>query len=78
MRAIAAGFLGETVLATKRSGRSGIEEVKRWWTARKDRQYAIREFRQRSRLLGSPLLLHIEQVQLIPGWVLSELIHILT
>ncbi|RSH87238.1 hypothetical protein EHS25_003147 [Saitozyma podzolica] len=38
VRAVSVGFLGEAVVASKKSGRAGIEEVERWWLAQKDQQ----------------------------------------
>ncbi|KAK1924304.1 hypothetical protein DB88DRAFT_527142 [Papiliotrema laurentii] len=46
----------------KKGGKSGMDEVEEWYLGQKDR---------------SPLLLHIQQAQLIPPAVLSELLYIL-
>ncbi|KAL1411429.1 hypothetical protein Q8F55_002385 [Vanrija albida] len=61
-RAVAVGFLGEAALAAKKAGRTPMEEVQRWWQGQKDRK---------------PLLVHIQQAQLISSTVLSELIYIM-
>ncbi|KAL7421917.1 hypothetical protein Q5752_003689 [Cryptotrichosporon argae] len=61
-RAIAVGFVGEAALAAKKTGRTGIDEVERWHDRLKDRP---------------PLLLHIQQAQLMPPALLAELTYIL-
>ncbi|ORY32810.1 hypothetical protein BCR39DRAFT_521705 [Naematelia encephala] len=63
VRSLTVGFIGEAALANRKSGRTGLDEVERWWTSQKDK---------------SPLLIHIEQAQLVPSSVLAELTYILT
>jgi hypothetical protein len=33
------GFLGEAVLEGKKSGRTGIDELERWWLGQKDSEF---------------------------------------
>lgn len=76
VRAVSVGFLGEAVVASKKSGRAGIEEVERWWLSQKDREWSARPDCSPPPS-GSPLVLHIEQAQLVPSNVLAELSYIL-
>lgn len=51
-----------------------MEEVQRWWQGLDDRELSAA--RLLLTLAGDPLLLHIQQAQLISATVLSELIYI--
>ncbi|WWD17205.1 hypothetical protein CI109_101643 [Kwoniella shandongensis] len=62
VRAIAIGYIGESTLTGKKTGRAGLDEVELWWKGRKDK---------------SPLLLHVQDAQVVPASVLAELIYIL-
>ncbi|WWC94266.1 hypothetical protein V866_001107 [Kwoniella sp. B9012] len=61
LKAIAIGFMGETNAPAKKTGRTGIEEVERWYKARKNKPQ---------------FLLHIQEAQLISSLVLGELMYI--
>nr|XP_019001143.1 uncharacterized protein I203_06337 [Kwoniella mangroviensis CBS 8507]OCF64604.1 hypothetical protein I203_06337 [Kwoniella mangroviensis CBS 8507] len=63
LKAIAIGFIGETNAPAKKTGRTGIEEIERWYKARRTKPQ---------------MLLHIQEAQLIPSSVLGELMHILS
>nr|ODN88183.1 hypothetical protein L203_02788 [Cryptococcus depauperatus CBS 7841] len=61
IRSIAIGFIGETTVTGKRTGRSGADEIEIWYKSQKNKL---------------PLLLHIQDAQTIPASVLSELTYI--
>ncbi|KAK8864480.1 hypothetical protein IAR55_001730 [Kwoniella newhampshirensis] len=63
VRAVAIGFIGEATLSGRKTGRAGLDEVELWWKGKKDK---------------SPLLLHIQEAQLVASSVLAELMYILT
>ncbi|KAK4690001.1 hypothetical protein P7C73_g105, partial [Tremellales sp. Uapishka_1] len=63
IREIALGFIGETVLAKKKNGRTGFDELERWWDTQPIKQ---------------PMLLHLQEAQVVPPHVLSELIYIIS
>jgi len=79
IRGIAVGYLGDNALLERKSGRTGIDEIEKWWSKLKDRM-SSKELRLRKLTPdpGPPLLLHIEQAQMIPNHVLAELTYILT
>ncbi|WRT66455.1 uncharacterized protein IL334_003414 [Kwoniella shivajii] len=63
MKSMAIGFIGDTRVAGMKTGRTGIEEVELWYQSQKKK---------------SPLLLHIQEAQLVPSSVLGELMYILS
>ncbi|WVQ79947.1 hypothetical protein IAT38_002048 [Cryptococcus sp. DSM 104549] len=63
VRAVSIGFIGEATLSGKKTGRTGMDEVELWWKSRKNK---------------TPLLVHIQDAQVIPSTVLAELTYILS
>ncbi|OCF33051.1 hypothetical protein I316_05389 [Kwoniella heveanensis BCC8398] len=62
-RLIAIGLTGEEILTGKRTGKAGLDEVEQWYK------------RKTSKL---PLLLYVQDAQMVPPSVLGELMYILT
>ncbi|EIW70408.1 hypothetical protein TREMEDRAFT_68038 [Tremella mesenterica DSM 1558] len=66
-RAVAVGFMGEALSGqgsgVHKASRSPIEALEQWYVRKKDRP---------------PLLLHIQDAQILPPGILSELIYIMT
>ncbi|WVQ99614.1 hypothetical protein IAU59_006750 [Kwoniella sp. CBS 9459] len=62
-RLITIGLMGEETSASKKTGRAGLDEVEDWYK------------RKKSKL---PLLLYIQDAQMVPPSVLGELMYILT
>ncbi|OXB39801.1 hypothetical protein J007_00371 [Cryptococcus neoformans] len=62
LRSIAIGFTGDTLGSGRKSSRTSIDEVEKWWQANGK---------------GLPLMLYIQDAQTMPASVLSEITYIL-
>ena len=62
----------------KKSGRTGMDHVEIWWKSLKHRDRIALSSCFAETISGPPLLLHIEEAQLVPVPVLAELIYVIT
>ncbi|WVR06966.1 hypothetical protein IAU60_004002 [Kwoniella sp. DSM 27419] len=65
MKAIATGYIGETdqINSGRKTGRTGLDDLEKWWNAKRQKP---------------GLLLHIQDAQMVPAAILSQLIYVLT